>query len=185
MLDVQPGPQLPAAGVPESVHPRPPTPRGRKRPGPGVTHFPPPPPSAPRAPSSPTAQPRLPGPSKVGAWSRASPTWTPPRRTWPRPCTPGPFRFSEGGTPAEWRRGCARTDPHQVSGGAHLDDTHRSSNTRPLLACSEKVGLWGSNTPSSSPAHPRASPRWRGAVCPHGAAELQTRDPLTFCAPRV
>lgn len=87
-------------GIPESVHrpsPEASSPprdsRGNTRaPSWGDTHFPPPPPSAPRAPSSPKEYGRFRIGPKVGAWPRPSSMWAPPRgfgsrplRTWSRP----------------------------------------------------------------------------------------------------
>lgn len=87
-------------GIPESVHrpsPEASSPprdsQGNTRAPPwGDTHFPPPPPSAPRAPSSPKEYGRFRVCPKVGAWPRPSSMWAPPRgfgsrplRTWSRP----------------------------------------------------------------------------------------------------
>lgn len=71
--------------------------RGNTRAPPwGDTHSPPPPPSAPRAPSSPKEYGRFRVGPKVGAWPCPSSTWAPPRglgsrplRTWSRPAALG------------------------------------------------------------------------------------------------
>lgn len=147
-------PQLPAAGVPDSVRPGPRPPGDARGPARGVTHFPPPPPSGPRAPSSPTASGLLPGLCKVGAWPRASPKWTPPRRTWPCPLHTWPHQVLGTWDPRRVEEGiCRNRLAPSFRRGPPRRHTNTSSDARPLPACSEKVGLRGSNNPFVFPGH--------------------------------